>query len=265
MTSRSYDFHPMRGPSHRLSAPPFGGSLGTFALLQSFPPPAQTARAVASPGFVRHPPTDISSGVDSVGSRRRDLAGPAEDLSSASVCRPRGFAPPRRFPPPPGRGLVASHCRSQGSLRFRSPRPVLGRKRHPRSADSYPSKNIPRLQPHRVTTAVASLSLPGSSRRSSTSTVASRCIIASLPSGLGFEALLRCRVGCAASGLATVRASRPSWASFPSEVHSAAAISRSPRTRYGRTRVGPQRKQASSWVATGCESLQAWVPRGEPR
>jgi hypothetical protein len=62
---------------------------------------------------------------------------------------------------PWSRGLVASRCRSWGSPRFSAPAPphrrrCAGAPPFPRRC-SYPSKNSPRLQPHRVTTAVAPL------------------------------------------------------------------------------------------------------------
>jgi len=44
-----------------------------------------------------------------------------EDFRFAIPFRPRGFAPPRRLPPPGGRGLVASRCQSWGSSRFLLP------------------------------------------------------------------------------------------------------------------------------------------------
>jgi len=47
----------------------------------------------------------------------------SRETISGVLFRPRGFAPPRRFPPLGGRGLVASRCRSWGSLRFGPPRP----------------------------------------------------------------------------------------------------------------------------------------------
>jgi hypothetical protein len=64
------------------------------------------------------------------------------------------------------RGLVASRCRSWGSPRFAHPWPPRGRslatvygKRSPRRG-SHPSKNPPRPQPYRVTTALAFMPLP---------------------------------------------------------------------------------------------------------
>jgi hypothetical protein len=75
-----------------------------------------------------HPSTDPSA--EAMGDCRRastpaDVAacfGSRETISGVTF-RPRGFAPPRRFPPLGGCGLVASRCRSWGSLRFGSLRP----------------------------------------------------------------------------------------------------------------------------------------------
>jgi hypothetical protein len=71
------------------------------------------------------------------------------------------------------RGLVASRCRSWGSSRFRRLRLVRTvredrtpsrRSPFPRRL-SYPSKDLPRLQPHHVTVAVAPLMLARTFRR----------------------------------------------------------------------------------------------------
>jgi hypothetical protein len=90
---------------------------------------------------------------------RRRPRGRVEDLSSARAFRPRGFAPPRRFAPPPGRGLVASRCRPWGSPRFVRVAAGSRQRPRPRGAGSYPPKDNPRFQPYRVTTALASLPL----------------------------------------------------------------------------------------------------------
>jgi len=77
------------------------------------------------------------------------------------------------------RGLVASRCRSWGSSRFRRASTRLTEARRPlpdslaafpATSVSYPSKDDPRLQPHHVTVAVASLVFgPPLSRRASPS------------------------------------------------------------------------------------------------
>jgi len=71
------------------------------------------------------------------------------------------------------RGLVASRCRSWGSSRFRRLRLVrtVREDRTPSRSPpfprrlSYPSKDLPRLQPHHVTVAVAPLMLARTFRR----------------------------------------------------------------------------------------------------
>jgi hypothetical protein len=89
--------------------------------------------------------------------------------------RPRGFAPPRRFPPRGGRGFVAPRSRTRVRRVSRSPGPeARGRPKTVRSPGpswwrsprrgSHPSKSSLRRQPRRITAAVASLPLP--SRRS---------------------------------------------------------------------------------------------------
>jgi hypothetical protein len=79
--------------------------------------------------------------------------------------RPRGFAPPRRFPPRGGHGSVAPRNRSRvrrvsclppshAARRWRA-----GRGQSPRRG-SNPSKSFPRQQPYRITAALAFLPLP---------------------------------------------------------------------------------------------------------
>ena len=48
------------------------------------------------------------------------LAAFGRTMPPSCMFRPRGFSPPRRFPPPETRGLVASHCRPWGSSGFRA-------------------------------------------------------------------------------------------------------------------------------------------------
>jgi len=87
--------------------------------------------------------------------------------------RPRGFTPPRRFPPLGGRGLVASRCRSWGSSRFWSripdPRPGKpdrgGRTESLLATHFHTPRRHPRLQPYHVTVAVAPLPLAASTAR----------------------------------------------------------------------------------------------------
>jgi hypothetical protein len=92
-----------------------------------------------------------------------------ESLASSSgnhavrLFRPRGFSPPRRFPPRASRESIAPHnrlevrCVSLGSVRVPYRSTYRMGSRPPRSAISHPSKDSPRRQPHRVTTAVAFL------------------------------------------------------------------------------------------------------------
>jgi hypothetical protein len=83
--------------------------------------------------------------------------------------RPRGFSPPRRFPPPEACGLVASRYRSWGSSRFRGSSPRFIEIRRPLAEPLVPFpatlvfvpfEECPRLQPYRVTTAFASRVFP---------------------------------------------------------------------------------------------------------
>jgi hypothetical protein len=77
--------------------------------------------------------------------------------------RPRGFAPPRRFAPHRSRRCIATCCRSWGSPCFSriGRRNICGSRAVGPSRSSrrgsYPSKNPPRRQPHRITAAVAFL------------------------------------------------------------------------------------------------------------
>jgi hypothetical protein len=79
--------------------------------------------------------------------------------------RPRGLAPPRRLAPQRACGFVAPRYRPWGSPRF-SPDihhpgpegPLADTVTSPRRG--HPSKGSPRLQPYRVTAAVASVQLP---------------------------------------------------------------------------------------------------------
>jgi hypothetical protein len=80
--------------------------------------------------------------------------------------RPRGFAPPRRFPPHRGSRACCIPLPVLGFVAFPAsvaaawPKPAtVDGKRSPRRV-SHPSKNPPRLQPYRVTTALAFLPLP---------------------------------------------------------------------------------------------------------
>lgn len=71
----------------------------------------------------------------------------------------RGFSPPWCFSPSKGCGLIASHNRSWGSLRFSSSFDV-----HPRQR-GHPSESFLRRQPYRVTAAVTFLTLPSNCTR----------------------------------------------------------------------------------------------------
>jgi hypothetical protein len=77
--------------------------------------------------------------------------------------RPRGFSPPRRFPPHLGCEFVAPRCRLWGSARFllpasRNARRLPGGPSHSPRRVSYPSKSSPHQQPYRITAAVALVS-----------------------------------------------------------------------------------------------------------
>jgi hypothetical protein len=79
--------------------------------------------------------------------------------------RPRGFSPPRRFTPVAASDVLQS-VTAMGFATFPDLRSVhpANRTYGPRDPspqhDSYPSKNSPRQQPHRITAAVAFLPLP---------------------------------------------------------------------------------------------------------
>ena len=113
-----------------------------------------------SPPFHRHDPRA------STPTGHRCPASASEEPTSEVLFRPRGFAPPRRFPPladsraccipQPVVGFAAFPTRRSGHGTVRRP-PVQHRRRHPRDVISYPPKNSPRRQPHRVTAAVALL------------------------------------------------------------------------------------------------------------
>jgi len=75
-------------------------------------------------GFVGRPSIDMLPGPGQSGVATEQVPG----RQVRSRCRPRGFAPPRRFAVPGSRGLVASRCRPWGSPRCY------------RGATSYPSK-----------------------------------------------------------------------------------------------------------------------------
>jgi hypothetical protein len=125
---------------------------------------ARTRRArPASPGIRVRPSTDMSP------LRPLPPALPpasASGLQTLDSFRPRGFAPPRRFPPQRSVRACCIPLPVLGFVAFRAsvaaarPKPatVYG-KRFPRRG-SYPPKNPPRRQPYRVTTALAFLPLP---------------------------------------------------------------------------------------------------------
>jgi len=77
-------------------------------------------------GFVGLPSIDMLPGPGQYGVATEQVPG----RQVRSRCRPRGFAPPRRFAVPGSRGLVASRCRPWGSPRC-----------YPRRT-SYPSKIV---------------------------------------------------------------------------------------------------------------------------
>jgi hypothetical protein len=79
---------------------------------------ATSPRRAASPGIVQRSPLrrTVSTGVHSGPPLARRPSGRACHLPSAF--RPRGFAPPRRFPPPVPRARLAARCRPWGSPRF---------------------------------------------------------------------------------------------------------------------------------------------------
>jgi len=84
-----------------------------------------------------------------------------------SRCRPRGFAPPRRFPPPHGLRAccislpvgvrLVSGSTDQNTHRKRQR--CLDRPGPSPCRSSHPSKNSPHPQPYRITAAVAPLTL----------------------------------------------------------------------------------------------------------
>jgi len=118
------------------------------------------------------PPTPKRASASRVFAAERPLPRtlPHASVAGSHPCnsfRPRGFAPPRRFPPLGGRGLVASRCRSWGSPRFREPdsrsstwqaRSWREDRHHPRDALHTP-RRYSRLQPYHVTVAVAPVPL----------------------------------------------------------------------------------------------------------
>jgi hypothetical protein len=149
------------------------------------------------------PPPTSPSGVHSprlaAGSASRvppsPLVPPSWSLTTSTVCSSGGLA--GLLHPAAGPGVrrvsvaVASVRRDPGI-------PRRGAGRLPRDARSYPSKNVPRSQPHRVSAAVASLTFPrglGPAARPAVSSVPSH--LASAASA-AFEALLRNRVRSAA-------------------------------------------------------------------
>lgn len=85
--------------------------------------------------------------------------------------RPRGFPPPRRFPPRAGRESVAPHNRpevhrvSSASAPWWSMSTTLVCLRGFPAARIHPSKNSPRQQPYRVTTASCPLDVAARSAR----------------------------------------------------------------------------------------------------
>lgn len=133
----------------------------------------------------------------------------AEGANPRRMFRPRGFTPPRRFPPPEVRGLVASRYRSWGSscFRRRSPRFIEIRRSlaeptvtFPATLVSYPSKNI-----------------LDCSRTASPRPLPPGCSPAACAASVTYEALLRSRVGDAPPPLPTMLRLLPSWAWFPSK------------------------------------------------
>jgi hypothetical protein len=123
------------------------------------------------------------------------LVPPSWSLTTSTVCSSGGLA--GLLHPAAGPGVrrvsvaVASVHGDPGI-------PRRGAGRLPRDARSYPSKNVPRSQPHRVSAAVASLTFPrglGPAARPAVSSVPSH--LASAASA-AFEALLRNRVRSAA-------------------------------------------------------------------
>jgi hypothetical protein len=139
-------------------------------LLQLDPPAKLSFRAGGCPPSSRgvrplaaSPPTCARSSTPA--SRPRSLAGSRPFGFGRTSPRPvlfrlRGFAPPWRFAPSVRCRFVAPCCRwrfvaflAKGSAGYYSP------DRAPRSSRrvSYPPKNSPRLQPYRVTTALAFL------------------------------------------------------------------------------------------------------------
>jgi hypothetical protein len=135
----------------------------------------------------------------------------SEGTTLEILFRPRGFTPPRRFPPLGGRGLVASRCQSWGSSRF--------------PANAVPATNITPLEGFPSTAAAprhrgrCPLAVPPDpARHLRPPPLPDAAFNAPLDPGVDFEALLRRRVRNARPTVANRETSCPSWASFPSKV-----------------------------------------------
>jgi len=96
--------------------------------------------------------------------RRRFRPLSASTCNSANMFRPRGFSPPQRLTPVPASSMLQLDT-AQGSLCFSTEPPTHNKAEAPPAQatrassqrSSHPSKNSPRQQPHRVTTAFATL------------------------------------------------------------------------------------------------------------
>jgi len=185
-------------------------------------------------GFVRaerpfgHPYARLPS----TGSTERPLPPTLPSASAPRVppskfsFRPRGFSPPRRFPPLGGSRACCIPLPVLGFAAFpvltgfRSPpirRPTTnGVPMHSPRRVSYPPKDSPRSQPHHVTVAVAPLPFPptplGSQLRLRCQSRPSEPLIRQ---DVGFEALLRARVRNALPTVASRAAPCPSMGFVP--------------------------------------------------
>jgi hypothetical protein len=144
-----------------------GRSLGmtTFMVLSS-PSERSSERWIPLAGF---PP--LLGFVGSSRHRHASHASTQEPKPQARRChppdtfRPRGFSPPRRFTPRERSRVYCTPLPIRDSPRFvrpardRTRRRARWRWQSPRRG-SYPPKTFPRRQPHRITAAVAILSLP---------------------------------------------------------------------------------------------------------
>jgi hypothetical protein len=103
-----------RSPAPLVDFAPRRSTRSDLAVRAAGPEGPSTVLA-ASPGIRRYVPSiDTLPGPGHAGVSTDEVP----NRQVRDRCRPRGFAPPRRFAVPGSRGLVASRCRSWGSPRF---------------------------------------------------------------------------------------------------------------------------------------------------